>query len=507
MRLRYRFLSALALSLWGVAPVRAAPQQSRAFRPLQYPAQHAKNVIFFVGDGMGVSTVTATRIYSVGVDGLLAMDRFPYTAVSRTYTSDHFTPDSAGTISAMMTGVKANSGVMGYGSKTERGDFNNDGDGPKLWTLVELAKRAGLRAGVVSTARVTHATPAGGYSHVNERDLEEDIALQALPGNPRYNKRLGEGLDIIMGGGRRYFVPKEVLDEEGEPGSRKDGLDLRQKFQSAGYRYVHNQSGFDALAPKDLPVLALFESSHMEWEYDRPSDQGKEPSLAEMTDKAIDLLSAGKGKKPGYFLLVEGGRIDHAHHAGNAFRAITDTEAFDKAIEKALQKVDLRETLIIVTADHSHVFTMAGYPARPPQELAYKVKGAPRGYRSDGKNIFGVVRTLDKKSGKIVTARDSNNTPYTILGYHNGPGYRATSERVDPDKDKFPGVDGKKTKGAADPNYRQESALPLGSETHGGEEVVIYAWGPFAHLMHGTVKNTRIFELVSLALGFRDAER
>lgn len=491
-------LSALVscVVVWGEAQAQSAFEQRSAKRV------RAKNVIVFIGDGMGVSTVSATRMYSVGVEGMLMMDRFPYTAISRTYTADHLTPDSAGTISAMMTGVKANSGVLGYGPKTERGDFNKDGDGERLWTLLELSKTAGMKTGVVTNTKVTHATPAGTFAHVNERDKEEDIAVQALPGHPRYNKRLGKGLDLLMGGGRCYFVPKGQPDEEGEPGKRKDGLDLRPLFQKAGYTYVHNQKGFDGLTRKDLPVLGLFESSHMEWEVDRASDLGKEPSLAEMTGKAIELLANRGPKDPGYFLLVEGGRIDHAHHASNAYRAITDTEAFDKAIEQALQRVNLQETLIIVTADHSHVFTMAGYPIRPPEELEYAVKWAPKGFVSKKTNIFDVVHSINPADGSITPATDVNKVPYTMLGYHNGPGHRNKKGRVDPRKDKHPGLNDTKVKGPTDPDYLQESAVPLNSETHGAEEVVIYAWGPFAHLMRGTVRNTKVFDVVTQALGF-----
>lgn len=458
----------------------------------------AKNVIVFVGDGMGVSTVTATRIYSVGVEGELMIDQFPHTALSRTYTADHFTPDSAGTMTAMMSGQKSNSGVIGFGATTERGDFNEDGDGRRLWTILELAEQFGMRTGVVSTARITHATPAATYAHVNDRNKEDDIALQALPSDPTFNRRLRNGIEVLFGGGRRHFVPAESTDAEGGSGKRKDGRDLRQEFQDAGYTYVTDKAGFDAV--ERTPVLGLFERSHMNYEHDRPNDTGKEPSLSEMTSKAIDLLAKGR-RYPGYFLMVESGRIDHAHHSGNAFRAIKDTEEFDKAIAAAVQKVDLRNTLIIVTADHSHVFTMAGYPVRPVNELAYAVKSAPEEYQQgQSSNILDVVYTIN--GGQITKAGDSNNTPYTILGYHNGPGYRGPKARVSPNEDKTPGLIGEPVDGPTAPNYLQEAAVPLGSETHAGEEVAIYAWGPMAHRVRGTVKNTQVFKIAAQALGF-----
>lgn len=449
----------------------------------------ARNVIFFVGDGMGVSTVTATRIFSVGVDGQLVMDQIPYTALSRTSTTDHITPDSAGTMTSMMTGVNTNSGLIGMSPDTERNDFNGDGDGDKLWTVLEQAKQHGMKVGVISTPRVTHATPAASYAHVNERNKENDIALQALPTDSTYNTRLGKGLDLLMGGGRRYFCPSPLLDEEGDSCSRPDGRDLRDEFQDAGYTYVWNESDFDDLEKDDLPVLGLFERSHMEYEFDRPNDVGTEPSLEAMTRKAIKLLSNNKG----YFLMVEGGRIDHAHHASNAFRSLTDTVEFDQAVGAALEMVDLRDTLVVVTADHSHVFTIAGYPMREPADIPYSFNNAPAEYLDNGPatnhGIMDVVYDINADTGDIYVKNASDGVPYTILGYTNGELPRGI---VDP------------TTSEGDPDYKQESAVPLSSETHSAEEVAIYAAGPQSWRFNGTVKNSFIADVMRKALRFNN---
>jgi alkaline phosphatase len=467
--------------------------------------RRAKNVIFFVGDGMGVSTVTAARVYSVGVAGQLVVDQFPYTALSKTYSEDSITPDSAPTMSAMMTGVNTNQSVIGFGEGTEPNDFNNDGDGQAPWTLLELAKARGMKVGVVSTAEITHATPAATYAHVNQRNNQNDIALQALPTDAAYNQRLGRGVDILMGGGRRHFVPNGVADEEGTTGSRTDGRNLRAEFQAAGYRYVWNSAGFNTLAPQHLPVLGLFERGHMEYEHDRPGDLGGEPSIKDMTVKAINLLEASTRRRSrGYFLHVESGRIDHAHHAGNAYRALTDTQALDEALGAAAQMVDLRETLIIVSADHSHVFNIAGYPMRPLQELPYAINWWSPGYATAnqaGNGILDLVYDLNQTTGQVEESTDSNNVPYTILGYHNGPGYRGLP-RVDPRTDVFPGFLGVTPTGPSDFAYRQEAAVPLGSETHSGEDVAVYAIGPGAERVRGTVKNTYVFHVMKKALGF-----
>jgi alkaline phosphatase len=462
-------------------------------------AKRAKNVIVFIGDGMGISTISATRVFSVGVDGNLVLDQLPNAALSRTADADHITPDSASTMTSMMTGTNANSGVIGFGPETEFGDFNKDGDGPPLSTLLERAKQRGLSVGIVSTARVTHATPAACYSHINSRDDEAAIALQALPSDATFNRELGTGIDLILGGGRQFFVPSTVTDEEGGTGSRSDGRDLRAEFQAAGYTYLWNAAQFAAVSPKQLPLLGLFERSHMEYEHDRPSDAGGEPSLTELTTKAVTLLSA-RGKDDGFFLMVEAGRIDHAHHAGNAWRALSDAEELDFAVGETLKLVNLKETLVLVTADHSHVFTMAGYPLRPISELPYPIVSAPEEYRnSPHNNLFDVVYDVDA-DGKVVTSTDANGVPYTILGYQNGPGFRGVP-RVDPALDPFPGLSGRPGAGSNGTEYLQESAVPLSSETHAGEDVALYGIGPGSELVRGTVKNSHVHTVVSRALG------
>lgn len=471
--------------------------------------RRAKNVIFFVGDGMGVSTVTAARVYSVGVAGNLVVDQFPYTALSRTYSADSITPDSAPTMTAMMTGRNTNAGVIGLDDTTEYADFNGDGNGARVTTLLERAKRRGMKVGVVSTARITHATPAATYAHINDRNDENAIALQSLPGDGTYNTALGDGVDLLLGGGRQFFVPSGTTDEEGGGGSRTDRRDLRREYQAAGYTYVWNAAGFNALRRSDLPVLGLFERGHMEYEYDRLSDVGGEPSITDMTLKAIDLLGrgrrrgAGAGGDDGYFLMVESGRIDHAHHEGNAIRALHDTQEFDRAIGAAARAVDLRDTLIIVSADHSHVFNIAGYPLRPIGEMPYPVTpcpGSAYGLPLAGNGVLDVVYDVGA-TGCVEPSTDARGVPYTALVYGNGPGYRGGA-RVDPRTDPFPGRGGVVPNGPAHQAYFQEAAVPLGAETHSAEEVAIYAIGPGAELVRGTVKNTFIHRVMARALGF-----
>jgi alkaline phosphatase len=427
------------------------------------------------------------------------IDTLPFTALSRTYAADSITPDSAPTATALCSGYNTNNSVIGLDDTTEPRDFNGDGDGARLVTMFELAKQKGKAIGFVTTARITHATPAAGYAHVNNRDLENDIALQALPGDALYNVLLGTGIDVLAGGGRRQFVPNTIVDEEGSKGSRSDGRDLRAEYQGQGYTYVWNTAGWNALPPNPGKVLALFESSHMEYDHDRPLDVGGEPSLAEMTGRTIDLL---RQDPDGFVLQVEGGRIDHAHHEGNAFRALSDVVAFDDAIAVALSKVDLNETILVVTADHSHVFNIAGYPLRPHSELPYPVTSWPIEFADPPHHgILDVVFHLDETTGAVDFAGDRDGVPYTVLVYGNGPGFRGLSTRNDPYTDPFLGRDGQPTSGPNDPDYYQESAVPMSSETHAGEEVAIYAIGGGSKRFRGTVKNTEVFWRIADVMG------
>lgn len=516
--------TALAVALWSAVVGCTAFAESReewyeagraAVEKAKHLKQHngrAKNVILFVGDGMGVSTVTAARILEgqlrgqSGEENSLSFERLPYLALSKVYNTNQQTPDSAGTMTAMMTGVKTKAGVIAVDQNAIRGDCAST-FGSELPTLLEMAENRGMATGVVTTARLTHATPAATYAHVPERGWEDnsrvpapckDIARQLIE-FPH-----GDGLEVALGGGRRHFLPNTMADHEdgGRMGRRTDGRDLTAEWTARAERaaYVWNQTQFDAIEPERTDhLLGLFDYSHMEYEHDRPADTGGEPSLSQMTAKAIDILehrSEGgffSGNK-GYFLMVESGRIDHGHHASNAFRALTDTIEFSNAIKTAMEKVDLKDTLVIVTADHSHVFTIAGYPTR-------------------GNPILGKVISNDPSGAPAADfARDILGLPYTTLSYANGPGYTGASDSQ-PEGSKqfshFPRSYLGITAGRPDltltdtaaPSYLQETVLPLQSETHAGEDVAIYAGGPNAHLFHGVQEQNVIFHVMADALG------
>lgn len=452
----------------------------------------AKNVILFVGDGMGISTLTAARILegqlngASGEENLLSFEQFPYSALSRTYSVNQQTSDSAPTMSAIVTGVKTDEGIISVDQNVVINDYKTV-KGNEARTILEMAENAGKSTGVISTARLTHATPAATYAHSPNRNWETDADIRSSAPDafdakfPDIARQLiefpyGDGLEVALGGGRTNFLPAEAHDPEypdKTKGRRIDGRNLTEEWKTK-YKdssFVWNKEQFDKVdARRTKHLLGLFEPSHMKYEYDRKNDQAGEPSLSEMTSKSIDVLS---NNSKGFFLMVEAGRIDHAHHDGNAFRALTDTIELSNAVRAAVSKVDLNETLIIVTADHSHVFTIAGYPAR-------------------GNNILGLTYEVDQ-TGEIAEAPapDKDKKPYTTLGYVNGPGYiegerpKLTQEKV------------------TNPNYRQEAAVPFISETHGGEDVAIFANGAGSQTVRGSMEQNWIFFVMAEAMGLK----
>ena len=468
----------------------------------------AKNVILFVGDGMGISTVTAARILAgqlkgqSGEENNLSFDLFPYTGLAKTYNVDAQTPDSAGTMTALISGVKTDVGVIGVNENIVRGDCTTVA-GNELVTALELAEIAGKSTGILSTARITHATPAATYAKSADRDWEddgdmpaaaisagcEDIASQLINFEPNLEARINgvdvDGIEVVMGGGRRSFLPKDATFNSPDAvssveGDRTDGRDLTAEWKTRypSGNYIFDQTSFDAIDTESTSkVLGLFNESHMQYEADRGNDVAGEPSLSEMTEKAIKILDNNDN---GYFLMVESGRIDHAHHAGNAYNALTDAVELSEAVAKAAELSNSDDTLIIVTADHSHVFTIAGYPKR-------------------GNPILGKVVGIGSNSPSLA----ADGTPYTTLGYTNGLGFRDLGNETDADEAYNQAIDaGRKDLSQIDtqaPGFHQEALIPLGSETHAGEDVGVYASGPGAALVSGTNEQNMVFHVMNYA--------
>jgi alkaline phosphatase len=470
----------------------------------------AKNVILFVGDGMGIATVTAARILEgqrkgkPGEENRLAFETLPFTALAKTYNTDFQVPDSAGTMTAMMSGVKTRMGVLGVDETVARGDVAATAAGA-VPTLLEQAEQRGLWTGIVTTTTVTHATPAACYAHAPERNWEVDAELSAearQAGFPDIARQLvelahGDGIEVVLGGGRAFFLPANRPDDAPPEtrGARADGRDLIAEWQQkhAGGAYVWQGAQLAAVDGKSVPkLLGLFAAEHLPFAADQANDASGEPSLAQMTAKALDVLERAP---KGFFLMVEGGRIDHGHHAGNAYRALDETIELSDAVRVALERTSPSDTLIVVTADHGHTLTMSGYPRR-------------------GNPILGlVVGSMGEDKPGTEPVKDLSGRPYTTLSYANGPGYPGASDQQPEGPKSFPhrpksfaGV----TRGRPDlagvdtrgKDYLEEATVALGSETHGGEDVPVYARGPGAALFHGVQEQSFVYHAMVAALGW-----
>jgi alkaline phosphatase len=462
-----RILPLVAVILAGCAPASRAPDAGPP----------ARNVILFLGDGMGLSTITAARIFDgqsrgePGEDNSLSFEAFPNVALVKTYNTNQQVPDSAGTGTAIHTGTKTRAGVLNIGPEARRRNCE-EAQINALETFGENVLARGKSLGIVTTTRVTHATPASVYARTPERDWESDAYLPdsaSAAGCRDIASQLtslapGNGPNIMLGGGLREFRGANFGGER-----RRADEDLVNDWLGSAdnRRFIQTREELASLDPNEQ-VLGLFADSHMTYIAER-EEPTSEPTLQEMTAAAIDFLEA-RGES--YYLLVEGGRIDHGHHDGYPGYALLETQAFAEAVSIALDKVDLEETLILVTADHSHVFTIGGYPTR-------------------GNPILGLVVENDL-SGEPEEEPDiaADGQPYTSVGYVNGPG-AVSGPRPRPETGVYAVTQ------ALIPFARSKIDGSISdSETHAGEDVPLYAIGPGADRVGGVMEQNRIFEIM-----------
>lgn len=387
----------------------------------------AKNIILFIGDGMGISTMTGARVlkqqqinHSINDHSVLEWDQFPYSALVQTYNVDQQIPESAGAATAFLSGTKVRFKTLGVSAKVHYNEANCDLiEQHSIDSIFSWALKSGKGVGVVSTARITHATPAASYAHtqnrkwesnidekiVNNNDKCKDIALQLIENDP------GKRFNVILGGGRRSFLPNTVKDpkdtSKAKYGSRVDGRNLIEQWlvnqrqsglNESEYAFVNSTKGLrelDYLKVKNL--FGLFNHTHMNFNAFRDQSLDGEPSLTEMTEAAILILS----KYPnGFLLLVEGGLIDQAHHGGYAMLALLETLELNRAVATARRLVSTKDTLIITTADHSQPLVINGYADR-------------------NNPINGVAKQ-----------KDNYHLPYTTMMYTNGPGFQTVEQRI-----------------------------------------------------------------------------
>ncbi|XP_015365231.1 PREDICTED: membrane-bound alkaline phosphatase-like [Diuraphis noxia] len=356
----------------------------------------AKNIIMFLGDGMSLTTLTASRIYKgqmekrSGENEYLSFEKFPFVGMSKTYCVDKQVADSACTATAYLSGVKTNYETIGISASVKLNDCpgsmapENRTDSIADWSIA-----AGKAVGLVTTTRVTHASPAGVFAHSANRNWESDADLA----------KAANLTDVT----HCEDIAKQLI-------TRSPGIDIKVSICQCGYSnidalilifqktscirfgkdksaYVENKEQLLNVDPSKTDyLLGLFESMHMK--YHLKADASKQPTLEEMTKKAIEILQK---EENGFFLFVEGGLIDAGHHQTTARLALDETVELSKAVQQAVDMTSEDDTLIVVTSDHSHTMTMAGYPVR-------------------GNDILDLSGSLG-----------SDKLPYTTLSYANGP--------------------------------------------------------------------------------------
>ncbi len=313
-------LAILVVIFWGlscssqrVTTLPAIPDDSPHFMNIN--GTQVQNIILYIGDGMGLQQVAVTRIATVGPDGRLTIDRMPVTGIITTHSADNLITDSAAGATAMSTGVKTRNGMIGMNADTIA-----------YHTILELAKKQGKSAGLIATSSIAHATPAGFGAHVPSRRMQDKIAEQLL-----HNR-----IEVLLGGGKKYFIPQSVTGS-----GRKDDYNLLEMAKQMGYTVVESR---EALQQVNSPyVLGLFAMNGL-------TTREPEPSLAEMTAKALDILSRDPD---GFFLMVEGSQIDWGGHANDRDKVIRQTRLFDEAVNVGVQFAKTHgNTLVVVVADH-----------------------------------------------------------------------------------------------------------------------------------------------------------
>ncbi|WP_050183983.1 alkaline phosphatase [Domibacillus robiginosus] len=416
---------ASSLALGGLIGSYSAPQET--VKADNERNGKVKNVIFMIPDGYSASYNTNYRWYKGEESVLDSM----LVGMHRSYSANSKITDSAAAGTAMATGIKTNNGMI-----------STSPEGKELKTILEAAEEKGKASGLVATSTITHATPAVFASHVASRANEADIAPQLIENE----------VEVILGGGNKYF-PESLL----------------QQAEKDGYEYITDKNGLNEAQRADK-LIGLFAEDGMAPELDR--DVTNQPSLAEMTGSALDVL---KKDKDGFFLMIEGSQIDWAGHDNDAAWAMKDAEAFEDAVEEALEfaKKD-KNTLVVVAGDHDTGGMSVG------------------GYGKGDANpelLRNVTATGDFMESKL--SADRNNIKEVVKQY---TGLDLTEQEVEKIQTaKSPSI-------AINQVVSERASIGWSSTGHTGVDIPIFAYGPHADAFSGLHQNTDFPVLMAKAM-------
>ena len=404
--------------------------------------ERPRNIIMMIADGAGPASFTMARDYLRSQRGEqeLPLDSVLVGSV-RTYSTDHYVTDSAAGATAYSAGVKTYNGAIAVNVEKE-----------PVATLLEAAEESGMATGLVATSRITHATPASYAAHVPDRWQENEIASQMME----------QGIDVIFGGGRRHFLPASA------GGRREDGRNLIADAQASGYEVLKSKQALGAAL--ETPVLGLFSPSHMSYEIDRV----EEPSLTAMTKTALDLLSE---EPEGFFLMVEGSRIDHAGHGNDPAAHLHDVLSYLDAVQAALRFARREgETLVVSVSDHETGGLSLG------RDGVYD-------WRPD--TLARVGASLEVMVDQVISGEAA---PEQVLREHAG------IERLTDAEQKRIEEAGRKAgqlKPVLSDLTSRRSLLGWTTTGHTGVDVNLYAWGPGAARFRGHHDNTYVGRMLA----------
>jgi len=426
-----------------------------------------RNVVFFISDGTGSASFGLARGYQKTISGIpnLFLDALESGSVT-TYSATSRITDSAASATAYAAGIKTYDGAIGV-------DINK----VSVETVLEAAEKAGYNTALVSTARITHATPAAYSSHVPSRNMEAEIASQ----------QVGQGIEILMGGGRSFYLPKE------QGGLRLDGRNILKEAEEAGYSLVNNRSELNNASK--LPILALFTGSHMAYEIDRVPEE--EPSLKEMTEKALSLLSASD--KP-FFIMIEAGRIDHAGHANDVASHLHDVLAYDDAMKAAVDfaKADGR-TLVLGTSDHETGGLSLGAQWGPVSSYSYNPANLS--------HMTSSIELFMANLNKVKSGSDKEVTDWVLNQTDEKFGFRSDAFQTTVRKMvQYREVTGDSAafvhlRVMLEDSTARVARVGWASTNHSADDVPLFVYGPGSDAFKGKMDNTEVGKAIWRALG------
>ncbi|KAI9504273.1 alkaline phosphatase [Coemansia spiralis] len=445
-----------------------------------------RNVILMISDGFGPASETMARNYMQKVHGLPFSYQSPLDEIlvgsSRTRSSDSLVTDSAAGATAFSCQMKTYNGAIAV-----------DSNKAPCGTVLEAAKlQRGMATGLVATSRITHATPASFSSHVVHRNMEDLIAEYQIG-----NYSLGPVVDLMFGGGHCHFVSESQLNGAS---CRTDDRDLWTEAQKNGFKTISSRKEFDSLDPHSasaLPLLGTFASSHMDYEIDRNPET--QPSLAEMSEKALNILEyATRNKNSGFFLMIEGSRIDMAAHTNDPATHVRDILAYWDAISVVRKFVDAHpDTVMISVSDHE----TGGFSVAKQLTADYPE------YLWNPQALEPVKHSIEYISSQLLpnqpdTEAGKDKDRYTMVRdtvFAEWLGIKdATHQEILDVARETSSVKLRQLLSDAISNRAQ-----LGWATHGHSavDVNLYAYGRDARLLRGNHENTEVGEFIVQVLG------